>query len=424
MTLSILFEKKFGRVPKRAVRALSVQKLDWQEKWQVTTWLFDWNIDERTEKEFRVGNVIIRGEIIEGRIPHIGYVTDIILKEFDFDAVKPAYKTIPHHVYYSDVEEEFEKLYKEAIDLAVEISELQKIDVRIRYLIRFYDNVPFNRGLAYLEILREYNREQVRKLRKVLSEVEEREKKVRELSKKLREVNKKLKELSRKAYRDYQKDIEEGTKAFYEGDFDKAAAYLGWDRFVKLAKEEFDLSWVKIVDARGPPWRAILAVKVTDSYNRYGERAILPTGRVFLMGLDDNEERWFIELQWDNGFPEELEYMYDLKIEAVEARIFDVSVSDIKNMLYDRQGDVLILRGYKVLFDKKFEEEAEEETELVIVSKHVLKSEKPFKYVEMGNKVKVLLEAPAVLEHPEHHNVELEPGRYVIAVANIPEVVD
>jgi len=418
---AVVFEKKFGRTPKRAVRALSVQELDVHEKRVLVDELSTWNIDERYVKEFRVRNVVIKGEIIEGRLPHIGYVRDVVLREFDFDAVKPAYKIIPNHVYYSDVEEEFKKLYNEAIDLAVEISELQKIDVHIRYLIQFYDNVSFSRGLAYLEVLREYNREQIQKLKQVLSEVEEREKKVRELSKKLRKLNKRMKELSRKAYRDYQEATEEGTKAFYEGDFDVAVVCLGWERFVKLAKEEFGLSWAKITDASGPPWRAILAVDVDRGVDVYGYPRILPTGRVFLMGFDDNEERWFIELQWDDGLPNELEYMYDLKIEAVEARIFDVSVSDIKNMLVDRQGDVLILEGYPTDFDEKFEEKA---MELTIVSKHVLKSEKPFKYVEKGNKFYVLLNAPAVLEHPEHHNVELEPGRYVFAVANIPELVD
>ena len=158
---------------------------------------------------------------------------------------------------------------------------------------------------------------------------------------------------------------------------------------------------------RSSKYRAVLfcTLELHPYFNK------LVPAEYYLCGEDDNGEEWchliatnFIYCNLNT------EILYKRSVKWAESQLLNVPTS-LFDYFIDRQGDVFVFRDE----DQANYREQEETDEFEILPNHILKLEKTavIKYKRKSNKIYLDLPVPAVLEHPSHHHVKLQPAKYL-----------
>ena len=207
--------------------------------------------------------------------------------------------------------------------------------------------------------------------------------------------NKQLRELELRA-------LEEGN---YENVSDETLK-----QFIKYYFPEFSRAKLYIID-KSSKYRAVLFCTLELGPYVYN----LVPAEYYLCGEDDNGEEWchIITTNFISDYytKEEIDNLYKRSVKWAESQLLNVPL-EYFDYFIDRQGDVFVFRDEEEQADYR---EQEETDEFEILPNHVLKLEKTavIKYTRYANRLHVDLPVPAVLEHPSHHHVKLQPAKYL-----------
>jgi len=238
-----------------------------------------------------------------------------------------------------------------------------------------------------------------------------------------------------------QREIEALKNADYDNVSDETLKKFLKKTFYDLRNES-----LLILD-KSSKHRAVCVAELV--YDRYYNPPSLMIARIYLCGIDDNEEAWIhtvLDFLSEPPYePASIENWKGYTVERAMARIFNTSSDVVKASR--RQGDILITRvssdadalliedgeyTFSYVYDdldqfRNYFDFVEETTEYDIAASHTLKSSKAFKvykHYKHSNLTLVELTADAVLEHPSHKPIKLEKSTYVFNQSRVAQDYD